>query len=108
MGCDAGDRAEGEGDGVTQTRPSKKPCDKLAVQNPRDLMKAWAMDIGKEVAHHIETMYPEAVKAASSIFELDMRLLWYQIEHKCCPPGGRGVTWKAQRKEQLCQLEGHR
>jgi hypothetical protein len=49
--------------------------EKLVVQNPRDLMKAWAMDIGKQVAHHIETMYPEAVKAASSTFLLSVRNL---------------------------------
>ena len=49
----------------------------LAVKSqemaPRDLLRAWAMDIGKEVAHHIETMYPEAVKAASSTFLLSVR-----------------------------------
>jgi hypothetical protein len=32
---------------------------------PRDLVKAIAMDIGKAVAHHIETMYPDAVKATN-------------------------------------------
>lgn len=45
----------------------------LTAWNPRDLLKAVAMDIGKEVAHHIETMYPEAVKAASSTFLLSVR-----------------------------------
>ena len=54
------------------TQPSKagKESGALALKTeplaPRDLLRAWAMDIGKEVAHHIETMYPEAVKAASS------------------------------------------
>ena len=43
--------------------------------------KTWvrevAMDIGKQVAHHIETMYPEAVKAASSTFLLSVRNCTY-------------------------------
>ncbi len=45
----------------------------IVKHNPRDLLKAVAMDIGKEVAHHIETMYPEAVEAASSTFLLSVR-----------------------------------
>ena len=45
----------------------------LAVRAERDMIKAVAMDIGKQVAHHIETMYPEAVKAASSTFLLSVR-----------------------------------
>jgi hypothetical protein len=45
----------------------------LAVRDSRDLIKAVAMDIGKEVAHHIEIQYPEAVKAASSTFLLSVR-----------------------------------
>jgi hypothetical protein len=39
----------------------------------RELIKLIAMDIGKEVAAHIEVMYPEAVKAASSTFLLSLR-----------------------------------
>ena len=35
--------------------------DQLAVPEDRDVLKAVAMDIGKEVAHHIETMFPEAL-----------------------------------------------
>lgn len=31
----------------------------------KELVREIAADIGKEVAHHIETMYPEAVKATS-------------------------------------------
>jgi len=31
----------------------------------RDIIREMAMDIGKEVASHIETMYPDAVKATS-------------------------------------------
>lgn len=47
--------------------------DQLAKRDERDMIKAVAMDIGKQVAHHIETMYPEAVKAASSTFLLSVR-----------------------------------
>ena len=32
---------------------------------PRDIVRQIAMDIGKEVAAHIETMYPAAVEATS-------------------------------------------
>ena len=39
----------------------------------RELVKEIAMDIGKAVAHHIETMYPDAVAAASSTFLLSVR-----------------------------------
>jgi len=39
----------------------------------RDVVKEIAMDIGKEVASHIETMYPKAVEAASSTFLLSVR-----------------------------------
>lgn len=39
----------------------------------KELLRAVAMDIGKEVAHHIEIMFPEAVKAAPSTFLLSVR-----------------------------------
>lgn len=39
----------------------------------RELIKAIAMDIGKEVAAYIEVQYPEAVKATSSTFLLSVR-----------------------------------
>lgn len=39
----------------------------------RQLVGEIAMDIGKEVASHIETMYPKAVEAASSTFLLSVR-----------------------------------
>lgn len=45
----------------------------LAVRSERALIKQIAMDIGKQVAFHIETMYPEAVAAASSTFLLSVR-----------------------------------
>lgn len=47
--------------------------DQLAVRDESALMKEVVMDIGKQVAHHIEIMYPEAVKAASSILLLSVR-----------------------------------
>jgi hypothetical protein len=43
----------------------------------RDSIKAIALDIGKEVAHHIEIMYPEAVTATSSTFLLSVRNTTY-------------------------------
>lgn len=49
------------------------PKTAIVKHNDTDLIKAVAMDIGKEVAHHIETMYPNAVKAASSTFLLSVR-----------------------------------
>lgn len=40
----------------------------------RELVKAIAMDIGKAVVHHIETMYPDAAAAvAKSSFKLSVR-----------------------------------
>lgn len=39
----------------------------------RDIIKAIAMDIGKQVAAYIEVMYPDAVKATSSTFLLSVR-----------------------------------
>ena len=40
---------------------------------PRDLVKMIAHDIGKEVASHIEVMYPAAVAATSSTFLVSVR-----------------------------------
>ena len=39
----------------------------------RELIKAIAMDIGKEVAAYVQVMYPEAIDAASSTFKLSLR-----------------------------------
>ena len=47
--------------------------DQIAVFNSREAIKAVARDIGKQVANHIEIMYPDAVKAASSTFLLSVR-----------------------------------
>jgi len=46
--------------------------DKLAL-SVRKTIEEIAMDVGKEVALHIEIMYPEAVAAASSSFLLSVR-----------------------------------
>jgi len=47
--------------------------DQLVKANTRDMIKAIASDIGKQVAHHIEIQYPDAVKAASSTFLTSVR-----------------------------------
>lgn len=39
----------------------------------KELVKAIAMDIGKEIAAYIEVMYPKAVEATSSTFLLSVR-----------------------------------
>ena len=40
---------------------------------PRELVKEIALEIGKEVASHIETMYPKAVEATSKNMLLSLR-----------------------------------
>jgi len=45
----------------------------LPADSPDALIREIAMDIGKEVVHHIEIMYPDAFKAASSTFPLSVR-----------------------------------
>jgi len=49
----------------------------LKKQELKDSVKAIAMDIGKKVAHHIETMYPEAVEACASTFLLSVQNTTY-------------------------------
>lgn len=39
----------------------------------KELIKAIAMDIGKEVVAYVEVQYPEAIKASSSTFKLSLR-----------------------------------
>lgn len=39
----------------------------------KTLVRAIAMDIGKEVVHHIEVMYPQAILACPSTFKLSVR-----------------------------------
>lgn len=45
----------------------------LKTPDDKDVFKAVAMDIGKDVATYIEIMYPEAVEACSSTFLLSLR-----------------------------------
>lgn len=44
-----------------------------AEQDGDELVREIAMDIGKEVAHHIEVMYPAAVEATSKSMLLSLR-----------------------------------
>lgn len=39
----------------------------------KELVKAIAMDIGKETVAYIEVMYPKAIEATSSTFKLSVR-----------------------------------
>jgi len=52
-----------------------KPTEQTVPEMPwsRDLIKAIAMDIGKEIVAYIEVMYPEAIEATSSTFKLSVR-----------------------------------
>ena len=57
-------------------RPSR-PSPRKRVVMPDDsddaLIKAVAMDIGKDTVAYIERMYPQAISAASSSFRLSLR-----------------------------------
>lgn len=43
------------------------------VKPQNALIREIAMDIGKAVVHHIETMYPKAIEACPSTFKLSVR-----------------------------------
>lgn len=62
---------------IPKARAPKLPRGKvpvLAGDPTKALIKAIAMDIGKEVVHRIETMYPQAIEAtAHSCFKLHVR-----------------------------------
>lgn len=45
----------------------------IAKADSRTWVKAIAMDIGKEVVHHIEIMYPKAIESCASTFKLSVR-----------------------------------
>jgi hypothetical protein len=45
----------------------------IADDPSKALIKAIAMDIGKEVAHYIGIQYPQAISACSSSFSLSLR-----------------------------------
>ncbi len=56
---------------------NNKPPAKIQPPIPKDIVKEIAMDIGKQVAHHVKTMYPKAVEATSSTFLLSVRNTTY-------------------------------
>ena len=58
---------------VRSRSSSAKPAAFMSL----DLIKKVAMDIGKEVASHIETMYPNAVAATSRNMPLSVRNCTY-------------------------------
>ncbi|QCO00540.1 hypothetical protein D3093_35440 (plasmid) [Azospirillum argentinense] len=49
------------------------PADSRNIDADRELIKAIAMDIGKDVVAYVEVMYPKAVEATSSTFKLSLR-----------------------------------
>lgn len=57
----------------------RKLSTRNAIKKPetKDFIQAIAMNIGKQVAHHIEIMYPEAVEACASTFLLSVRNCTY-------------------------------
>lgn len=54
------------GTAVAETSPPPGPWD-------RELIKAIAMDIGKEVVAYVQVQYPQAIEATSSTFKLSLR-----------------------------------
>ena len=68
-----------------------------------DVVKQIAMDIGKAVAHHIETMYPHAVHATSKNMLLSVRNTTYnQII------AALAITEEAAILERLAERKRHR
>lgn len=49
------------------------PTPKVSAPWSREIIKAIAMDIGKDTVAYVEVMYPEAIKATSSSFKLSLR-----------------------------------
>ena len=71
---DQATRGKGGAVMVRDTLPSVASAAKPdAPQWSRELVSAIAMDIGKAVVHHIETMYPAAIAACPSTFKLSVR-----------------------------------
>lgn len=53
---------------------SRKKTKVVAIGDPRRaLIKAIAMDIGKDLVAYIEVMYPEAIRVTASTFKLAIR-----------------------------------
>lgn len=69
----------GEPEHVDQCTLPERPVSyvtKFTVDNAEELkslIREIAMDIGKEVVHHIEIMYPKAIDATPSTFKLSVR-----------------------------------
>ncbi|MDB5437969.1 MAG: hypothetical protein JWM33_396 [Caulobacteraceae bacterium] len=69
----------GDPEFLMSKEPQPPPSTALALTTAepvplsRDIVKLIAMDIGKEVASHIETMYPAAVTATSKTMLLSVR-----------------------------------
>ena len=57
--------------GKPETAVALPPMARQAL--PRELVRDIAMEIGKEIASHIETMYPKAVEATSKNMLLSVR-----------------------------------
>ena len=62
---------------MSKNLPAKDQSWKDDSEVERDVVKLIAMDIGKAVADHIDSMYPKAVAAASSTFLLSVRNTTY-------------------------------
>ena len=78
--------------------PARLPPARDAL--PRELVKDIAMEIGKEVASHIETMYPKAVEATSKNMLLSLRNAVHNdimaaVDALEC---GDGEAWLARRR----------
>lgn len=67
---------------------------------PRELVKDVAMEIGKEIASHIETMYPAAVAATSKNMLLSVRNSVYNDIMSAVDALGTGnaEAWLSQRQ----------
>ncbi len=62
---------------MSKNLPAKNRAWKDDSEVERDVVKLIAMDIGKAVADHIESMYPKAVAAVGSSFLLSVRNTTY-------------------------------
>ena len=60
-------------DGLTGRQSPPAIAEVPAASWSRELVKAIAMDIGKETVAYVEVMYPKAIEATSSTFKLSLR-----------------------------------
>lgn len=83
--------------------------DQLKTRDPKDSIKAIAMNIGKNVACYIETMYPEAVKAVSSTFLLSLRnSIYNEIMEALTSEGDVQETFKRDKKFRRWQRAAYK